>query len=130
MNPYIGEIRMTAFDYAPKFWLTCNGMELNIREFNELYEVIGTTYGGDGKETFRLPDLSGRVPIHYGQGEGLSNYPMNQVTGSEFATLHTNTGKPAEGAVYTNETETGLINIQPALAVNFIIATFGAKHYK
>jgi microcystin-dependent protein len=130
MTPYVGEIRMTAFDFAPIDWFLCNGSELNIRDYDQLYEVIGTTYGGDGKVTFKLPDLCGRVPIHYGQGEGLSNYPINQFTGSEFATLHTNTGKPAEGAVYTNETETGLTNIQPALAVNFIISIFGAKPNK
>ena len=127
MRPYIGEIRMAAFEFAPREWLFCNGAELNIySEYNQLYEVIGTTYGGDGKKTFKLPDFRGRVPIHYGQGEGLSNYQINQFTGSEFATLHT--GKPAEDAVYTNNSETSFTNIQPALAVNFIIACYGAKH--
>jgi microcystin-dependent protein len=125
MMPYIGEIRMTAFDYAPRGWFLCSGSELDIRMYEQLYEIIGTTYGGDGKWTFNLPNLQGRIPIHYGQGENLPDYALNQRVGSEFITLQTNAGQPGEGATYVGNSETGLINIQPILAVNFIICWSG-----
>lgn len=63
-QPYIGEIRMFAGDYAPAQWRFCDGSLLAVSENTELFDVIGTTYGGDGQETFALPDLRGRVPIH------------------------------------------------------------------
>lgn len=62
--PYVGEVRMMSFDVVPEGWAECNGQELAITEHQTLFKVLGTTYGGDGTTTFRLPDLQGRVPIH------------------------------------------------------------------
>ena len=68
-TPYVGEIRMFGFSRTPTGWLACDGSIIPIADYQVLYTLIGTTYGGDGQETFGLPNLSGRVPIHQGQGE-------------------------------------------------------------
>jgi microcystin-dependent protein len=70
MDPYIGEIRLFAGNYAPKGWLLCRGQELVIQNYRELFSVIGTTYGGDGKQYFNLLDLRGCVPLSCGLGDG------------------------------------------------------------
>ena len=66
MDPYIGEIRMFAGNYAPANWMLCSGQSLPISEYDTLFNLIGTTYGGDGQQTFNLPDLRGRLPVHQG----------------------------------------------------------------
>ena len=71
-DPYVGEIRMFGGTFAPRDWALCEGQILPISEYETLFNLIGTTYGGDGQQTFALPDLRGRVPIHQGQGPGLS----------------------------------------------------------
>jgi len=71
-NPYIGEITMFADNFAPEGWAFCDGQLLPISEYEALYSVIGTTIGGDGQSVFALPDLRGRVPMHPGQGQGLT----------------------------------------------------------
>ena len=70
-EPFIGEIRMFGGNFAPAGWAFCNGATMPISENDALFNLIGTTYGGDGQETFDLPDLQGRVPIHQGQGPGI-----------------------------------------------------------
>lgn len=87
MDPFIGEIRLLPYNFAPVGWQDCNGALLPISENDALYALIGTTYGGDGVNTFAVPDLRGRVPIHQGTGTGLSNYVLGQVAGSETVTL-------------------------------------------
>ena len=72
-QPYVGEIRMFAGNFAPSGWMFCEGQLLPISENETLYQLIGTTYGGDGQSTFALPDLRGRLPIHQGNGFALSN---------------------------------------------------------
>lgn len=67
-GPYIGEIRMWAATFAPRDWMFCQGQSLPISEYDALFNLIGTTYGGDGQSTFQLPDLQGRIPIHLGSG--------------------------------------------------------------
>ena len=89
-TPYIGEIRMFGGNFAPQGWAFCNGQLLAISENDALFNLIGTTYGGDGQTTFALPDLRGRVPVHMGQGPGLSNYIIGQNGGSETVTLTVN----------------------------------------
>jgi microcystin-dependent protein len=89
-NPYIGEIRMFAGNFAPQGWAECAGQLLPIAENDALFTLIGTTYGGDGQETFALPDLRGRIPIHAGQGAGLSTRTLGEVGGVETVTLTTN----------------------------------------
>ena len=89
-SPYVGEIRMFGGNFAPAGWAFCDGATIAISQNDTLFNLIGTTYGGDGQETFNLPDLRGRVPIHQGQGPGTSNYIIGQVSGSESVTLTTN----------------------------------------
>jgi len=86
-QPYIGEIRMFGGNFAPSGWSFCNGSLLPISQYQALFQLIGTTYGGDGVNTFAVPDLQGRLPIHQGQGVGLSNYPIGAKAGVESVTL-------------------------------------------
>jgi microcystin-dependent protein len=89
-SPYIGEIRMFAGNFAPVGWAFCDGQLMAISENDVLFQLIGTTYGGDGQQTFALPDLRSRVPIHTGQGPGISNnYIIGQMAGTESVTLTT-----------------------------------------
>jgi microcystin-dependent protein len=85
----LGQISMFAGNFAPKDWAFCDGQLLPISEHEGLFELIGTTHGGDGETTFALPDLRGRAPIHAGQGLGLSNVRVGEKSGSETATLTT-----------------------------------------
>jgi Microcystin-dependent protein len=90
-NPFIGEIRMFAGSFAPAGWAMCDGQLMPISENDAMFVLLGTTYGGDGQETFGLPDLQGRVPIHAGQGPGLSqNYQLGEKAGTESVTLTVN----------------------------------------
>jgi microcystin-dependent protein len=86
-DPYLGEIRMVGFNFAPKGWALCNGALLAISSNEALFSLLGTTFGGDGISTFALPDLRSRVPVHFGQGAGLSNYTLGEQTGSETEAL-------------------------------------------
>ena len=86
-QPYIGEIRLFAGNYAPAGWAFCNGQLMPISENDALFVVLGTRYGGDGQETFALPDLRGRVPVHQGTGPGLSAAVMGESAGVEDVTL-------------------------------------------
>src|ERR1700745_2277618 len=83
-QPYVGEIRMFAGNFAPAGWMFCEGQLLPISENETLFNLIGTTYGGDGQSTFALPDLRGRLPIHQGNG-----YSLAQAAGAEQVTLTT-----------------------------------------
>lgn len=89
-TPYIGEIRMFAGNFAPVGWAFCSGQLLSIAEYETLFVLIGTTYGGDGVNTFGVPDLRGRVPIHQGQGQGLTNRVIGEKSGTNMVTLTTN----------------------------------------
>src|SRR5215210_5620486 len=89
-NPFVGEIRMFAGNFAPAGWAFCNGQPLPISENEILFQLIGTTYGGDGESTFNLPNLQSRVPIHMGQGPGISNnYQLSEMAGTESVTVTT-----------------------------------------
>jgi len=85
-QPYVGEIRMFGGNFAPAGWMFCNGQILPISEYETLFNLIGTTYGGDGQSTFGLPDLRGRLPIHQGSG-----FTLAQNGGNETVTLTTST---------------------------------------
>ncbi|PXF28721.1 hypothetical protein WH50_24745 [Pokkaliibacter plantistimulans] len=87
MEPYLGEIRIFAGNYAPENWALCNGQLLAIVDYQALYALIGTTYGGDGRSTFQLPNMNGSIPIGQGQGTGLTNRVMGQSGGSQSVTL-------------------------------------------
>jgi microcystin-dependent protein len=86
-EPFLGEIRMFGGNFAPAGWAFCDGQLLAIAENETLFQLIGTTYGGDGEETFALPDLRGRLPIHMGQSSGLSNRTLGEPGGTEAVTL-------------------------------------------
>lgn len=87
VDPYLATITNFAGNFAPMNWMLCNGALLSIAEYTALYSLIGTTYGGDGMNTFALPDLRGRYAIHAGQGPGLPLYNLGEAAGSENTTL-------------------------------------------
>lgn len=89
-DQYLGEIRLFSFGFAPANWAQCNGQLMPISQFQALFSLIGTTYGGNGTTTFALPNLQSRVPVHQGTGLGLSTYVMGQVGGTETVTLNQN----------------------------------------
>lgn len=86
-NPFIGMIALFGFNFPPKGWAYCNGQLIAIASNSALFALLGTMYGGDGRVTFALPDLRGRVPIGMGQGPGLSDYVQGEVSGTETTTL-------------------------------------------
>lgn len=86
-QPYIGEIRLFGGNFAPQGYALCNGQLLAIAEYDTLFNLIGTTYGGDGQNTFALPDFRGRIPVSQGQGSGLSNRVIGQLLGVESVAL-------------------------------------------
>jgi microcystin-dependent protein len=90
MTPYIAQIILLGFDFNPKGWALCAGQLMPINQNQALFSILGTTYGGNGIQTFALPDLRGRVPFNPGQGPGLSNYVLGQVSGTENITLLAN----------------------------------------
>jgi microcystin-dependent protein len=89
-QPYVGEIRMFGGNFAPAGWMFCNGQILPISENETLFQLIGTTYGGDGQSTFALPNLQSRLPMHMGTGPGLSNRILAESGGTETVTLTVN----------------------------------------
>ncbi len=89
-NPTIGEVTMFAGNFAPRGWALCDGQLLPISQHQALFSILGTTYGGDGRSTFALPDLRGRTPIHVGRGPGLSDYRLGAKGGAETVTLTAN----------------------------------------
>jgi microcystin-dependent protein len=88
-DPFVAEIRMFPFNFPPTGWAFCDGQILPISQNTALFSLLGTTYGGDGKSTFALPNLQGSAPLQPGQGPGLSIYDLGETTGSETVTLIT-----------------------------------------
>ena len=114
-QPYIGEIRMFAGNFAPAGWAFCDGQLLPISENDALFVLIGTTYGGDGQETFALPSLSSRVPIHAGTGSEGITYILGETGGTESVTLSVQqTPTHSHAALATSASGS---NISPANAV-------------
>lgn len=152
-DPFIGEIRMFAGNFAPRGWASCNGQILPVSQNTALFSLLGTIYGGDGRTTFALPDLRGRAPLHPGRGPGLSDRRLGQRGGSEIKgpiTIvtekadHAHAVEPADeaviggpvpsteaaltkGVVLTGDlaSATGVTNLQPYLTLHFIIALVG-----
>lgn len=87
MDPFVAEIRIFPFNFAPKGWAWCDGQLLPLSQNTALFSLLGTTYGGNGKSNFALPDLQGRAPMHPGQGPGLSLHDLGETGGSETVTL-------------------------------------------
>src|SRR5256885_15656410 len=91
-DPFVAEIRIFPFNFAPKGWAFCDGQILPLSQNTALFSLLGTNYGGDGKSNFALPDLEGTVPLHVGSsqpGPGLSTYDLGQTGGTEYVTLLT-----------------------------------------
>lgn len=94
MEGVIGVVTCFAADFAPKYWANCDGQTLPIAQNQALFSILGTTYGGNGVNTFQLPDLRGRTPVCAGQGQGLSNYALGQQSGTETTTMTMNNLPP------------------------------------
>lgn len=107
-EPFVGEIRMFAGNFAPRGWSYCDGQLLAVSQNDALFSLLGTIYGGDGRTTFGLPDLRGRLPIHAGSGPGLSPRRLGAKSGMEKVTLATtqlpsHTHAPAATAAVANQ---------------------------
>jgi microcystin-dependent protein len=113
-GPFIGEIRVVAFDFVPPGWARCDGQLLPISQHTALFTLLGTTYGGDGRATFALPDLRGRTPLHTGPG-----HPMGEATGGT-AGASAATGGTAGPRAAARPAAPGY------LALTFMLALFGA----
>ena len=147
-EPFVGEIRMFAGNFAPRGWAFCDGQLLAVSQNDALFSLLGTIYGGDGRTTFGLPDMRGRIPIHAGQGPGLSSRRLGAKSGAENVTLTTNqmpshshdfnvTTKPASsdspaGHMLADMTPAALYTDKaPArvVATSAIANTGGAQHH-
>jgi microcystin-dependent protein len=122
-DPFIGEIRLFGFPRIPDGWLACAGQSLPISQYDTLYAVVGTTYGGDGASTFNLPDLRGRVAIGQGQGQTLPNYVLGQAGGEEQHTL-VEAEMPAHSHALTSSTATGTA-VTPGQTLHLATASSG-----
>jgi microcystin-dependent protein len=125
-EPYIGEIKIVAFNYAPKGWATCSGQTLSIQQNTALFSLLGTTYGGNGVQTFALPNLQSRVPVHFGQGPGLSDYTLGQTGGAETVTL-TSTQMPTHTHLLNGTT--GTANKRPPAGHTFAADTASIANF-
>src|SRR5215217_6266093 len=105
-DPFIGEVRVVGFNFAPTGWAQCNGQLMPISQNTALFSLLGTTYGGDGKSTFALPDLQGAAPLQQGQGPGLSLYDEGEMTGTDTVTL-SQSELPAHQHVFMATTTAG-----------------------
>ena len=105
-DPFVGEIALVSFGFTPVGWALCNGQMMQISQNTALFALIGTTYGGDGVRTFALPDLQSRVPLHFGQGPGLSSYVLGQTLGFESVSLQ-GAQMPSHTHSYTPQATTG-----------------------
>lgn len=114
-NPFVAEIRIVGFNFAPTGWAFCNGQILPLSQNTALFSLLGTTYGGNGMSNFALPDLQARMPMHPGQGPGLSQHDLGEAGGSESVTLldsqmpvHRHTVQSAAGSVTDKPTGAAL----------------------
>lgn len=112
MEPYLGQISAFGFNFAPMGWVTCQGQLLNITDYNSLYALLGTTFGGDGSTTFGVPDLRGRTIVGMGQGPRLANVDWGQKNGAQTASI-LNSNMPSHLHAFTNGdgTAPGTVNV-------------------
>ena len=144
MDPFVAEIRIFPFNFAPKGWAFCDGQLLPLSQNTALFSLLGTTYGGNGKSNFALPDMQGNAPMHPGQGSGLSLHDLGETGGSEVVTLleteipahthsmrahnadqadaqnpspQTSLAQSANGFAYQNNASQSLVALNPAALV-------------
>jgi microcystin-dependent protein len=122
-SPFVGQIMIFAGNFAPEGWAICDGQLLSVAENEQLFNLIGTTYGGDSVSTFALPDLRGRVPIGQGQGRGLSPYQIGQTVGAESVLL-TTAQLPPHGHIVSAADGPGNSNIP---ADNTVLSGLGGQ---
>ena len=130
-EPFLGMIAIYGFNFAPRGWAMCNGQILPIAQNTALFSLLGTTYGGNGQTTFALPNLQSRVPIHFGQGPGLSSYDLGQAAGTETDTLTINQMPSHNHLVNANgnDADSGKVSgrvLANSSATNYLAAPDGA----
>lgn len=116
-EPFIAEIRIFAGTFAPRGWAFCDGQLLPIAQNTALFSLIGTTYGGDGRTTTGLPNLTGRAPMHAGTGPGLTQRRLGQTDGSETETLSSNQVAPHNHAVHASESPASAYSADGTMAL-------------
>jgi microcystin-dependent protein len=104
-EPYIGEIRMFGGNFAPRDWAFCNGTMLTVPGNETLFSLLGPAYGGDGRSTFALPDMRGRIPVQFGQGAGLSSYALGAKAGVESVPLDISQIPPHAHTIQVSKTD-------------------------
>jgi len=119
-QPFIGEVRAVGFGFTPLGWSACQGQMISIGDYQALYTLIGTTYGGNGMDNFGIPNLQGRVPVHQG-----NNYVIGQLAGTEAVTITGSTFPNHQHSLLASSSSTGVVN---APAGNFVAA--GLKIYR
>ena len=124
-EPLLGEIRLFGGNFDPPGWMACDGRLLAIREHTELYEILGNVYGGDGRNTFALPDLRGRVPMGVGAGPGLTNRRMGEEPGAESVILDVTQLAAHDHAL--RATNSSALNTTPA---GNVLATASTPQYR
>jgi microcystin-dependent protein len=126
-TPYVGEIRMFSFPRVPTSWQACDGSLLSISEYQVLYTLIGTTYGGNGVTNFAVPDLRGRTPLHEGTGPGLTTRVLGEPGGSETVTLLLGQ-LPAHTHLFTASSQAGTAAI-PGVTVTLAADPSGTPYF-
>lgn len=127
-EPFIGEIRLFAGNFAPQGWALCQGQLLPIQQNTALFSILGTTYGGNGSTNFALPDLRDRAPVHHGQGTGLDNLELGETPGTGHTAAVVTSVNPARGTgTGSTSTPHNVYPVQqlPTLTMNYIIALQG-----
>jgi microcystin-dependent protein len=127
-DPFVGEIRMFAFNFPPTGWAYCNGQLMPISQNTALFSILGTFYGGDGKSTFALPDLQGRVPLHQGQGQGLVQRFLGEESGTEAVTLLSSEMPAHNHQMQAHALDGG--DVQLPSAQSLFAASVGGKVYQ
>jgi microcystin-dependent protein len=126
MDPFVAEIRIFPFNFAPKGWAFCDGQLLPLSQNTALFSLLGTTYGGDGKSNFALPNMQGNAPMHPGQGPGLSLHDLGETGGSETVTL-LESEIPSHSHGVAAQNNPGNVKI-PSAAVGFARSTNGSAY--
>ncbi|HET9619224.1 MAG TPA: tail fiber protein [Pseudolabrys sp.] len=127
-EPYLGDVRMFGGNFAPRTWAFSNGQLLSIAQNTALYSLLGTTYGGDGVVTFGLPDLRGRAPVGQGQGNGLSNRVMGEMSGQEQVTLLLSNLPGHNHGFFATQANANTSTIGPTVLLGTAVASSGTPH--
>ena len=128
MEPFLGQIQAFGFNFPPRSWAFCDGALLPIAQYTAVFSLLGTTFGGDGRTTFGLPELRGRSIVHCGNGPGLSNITWGEKAGRENITLN-NTNLPSHNHTANLKVGAGLANSTSGAANNFAANTGGTSIY-